>query len=281
MLRKTIRLRNPHGEEMHVDIKHREDVKDTPAIIILHGFKGFKDWGFFPEVGERLAEAGYVAVTPNFSRNGIGFDISKFDRLDLFAKNTISHELQDVRTVLDAIKDGTIARKVADINRIGLLGHSRGGGTALLAAREWSNEIECLVTWASVSSFFRFSDEQIEQWKKKGVVEIENARTGQMMPIEKSFWEDLEKNKKKFDLHAAAEELEMPALFVHGDQDTSVSPAESEQLHEKCGSYVKRLEIIEEADHTFGIKHPMERTSVQFDNLTSITENWYDNYLNI
>ncbi len=199
----------------------------------------------------------------------------------MFAKNTISHELEDVRTILDAIQDETIARKVADKQRIGLLGHSRGGGTAILAAREWSSEIECLATWASVNSFFRFSDKQIAQWKKEGVVEVENARTKQKMPINKSFWEDLEKNREKYDLMAAAEELEMPALFVHGEKDTSVPCEESKQLHETCGAYVKRLEIIADADHTFGIKHPNEKTTPQFENVASMTENWYDNYLNI
>jgi hypothetical protein len=29
---------------------------------VLHGFKGFKDWGMFPPFADRLARAGFTAV---------------------------------------------------------------------------------------------------------------------------------------------------------------------------------------------------------------------------
>ena len=42
-----------------------------PAVLVLHGFKGFKDWGMFPPLAERLALAGFSAVSPNFSGSGV------------------------------------------------------------------------------------------------------------------------------------------------------------------------------------------------------------------
>ena len=44
------------------------------AIRQPHGFKGFKDWGFFPHLADRLARAGLVAVSFNFSGSGVGPD---------------------------------------------------------------------------------------------------------------------------------------------------------------------------------------------------------------
>ncbi len=281
MFRKAYKVKNASSEDIQMDVRYREDAKDAPVIIVLHGFKGFKDWGFFPDLSEHLAEAGYVIITPNLSRNGIGFDFNTFQNLEKFAENTHSHELEDLKTIINNIKDETIARKVADPDRIGLLGHSRGGGLTILAAAELGDTISTTVTWASVSTFFRYSDDQKNQWEKNGFIEIENSRTKQMMRMNKSFWDDLNKNKSRFDILKSCSQLENPVLFIHGKDDTSVPFNESEQLHDACGSYVKRLELIDEADHTFGIKHPMEKKTDQYSAACEMTEIWFDNYLNI
>ncbi|RMH63695.1 MAG: alpha/beta fold hydrolase [Calditrichaeota bacterium] len=283
MLRKTQRIVNQAGEDIMADIRHREDAREVPVVILVHGFKGFKDWGFFPDLAERLAMDGYVTITFNFSRNGIGYDPRTFERLDLFSENTHSHELDDLQSVIDEVRAEKIARRYADPERIALLGHSRGGGTALLKAAELGDVISCVITWASVASFFRYSEAQIAQWEKEGVIEIENSRTGQMMPIKKSLWDDLNSNKDKLDILKACANLENPALFIHGSEDATVAPSCSEQLHEACSSYVKRLEVIEGAGHTFNVKHPMERDKPPREYITAcdITENWFDNYLNI
>ena len=33
--------------------------KDFPVVIFLHGFKGFKDWGPFPDACEDMARHGF------------------------------------------------------------------------------------------------------------------------------------------------------------------------------------------------------------------------------
>jgi len=281
MIRKTFHIQNKSNEPINIDLRHREDAHESPAVVLVHGFKGFKNWGFFPDLAERLAMAGYTTITPNFSRNGIGYDYNTFENLDKFAENTHSHELDDLQLVIDQIKNEKIGKRIIDINRLALLGHSRGGGTAILKAAELGDDIKCLVTWAAVSSFFRYSDEQINQWKKDGFVEIENSRTKQMMRMNNSYWDDLNKNKKKFDILKATEKLENPSLFIHGEQDETVALQESEQLHEKCAAYVKRLELIENTGHTFGIPHPIEKPTDEYLTAVELTEHWLDNYLNV
>ncbi|MCB0282787.1 MAG: alpha/beta fold hydrolase [Calditrichae bacterium] len=281
MIRKTFHITNDSNEKINIDLRHREDAKEAPAIIIVHGFKGFKNWGFFPDLSERLAMAGYVTITPNLSRNGIGYDFNTFENLDLFANNTHSHELNDLQVVINNIKEEKIGRRTIDLDRLALLGHSRGGGTAIIKAAELGDEIKCLVTWSSVNTFFRFSDEQIRQWEENGFIEIENSRTKQMMRINKSFWDDLNKNKKRFDIIKATESLENPTLFIHGAEDETVHSSSSQELHDSCSSYVKRLEIIDEASHTYGITHPMKKETDAYQTACMLTENWFDNYLNV
>ncbi|KAA3613529.1 MAG: alpha/beta hydrolase [Calditrichaeota bacterium] len=281
MIRKTFHVQNNSNEPINIDLRHREDAHEAPAVILVHGFKGFKNWGFFPDLADRLTMAGYVTITPNFSRNGIGYDFNTFEKLDEFAENTHTHELEDLQKVIDNIKEEKIGKRVIDTERLALFGHSRGGGTAILKAAELGDDIKCLVTWASLATFFRYSNDQIKQWKKDGFIEIENSRTKQMMRINKNYWDDLNKNKKRFDILKAAEELENPSLFIHGQNDETVSYEDSEQLHEKCSAYVKRIELIENSGHTFGIPHPIQKPTDEYLTAVELTEHWFDNYLNV
>ena len=274
-------LENSSGEKIRADLRHRQDVRDAPVIVICHGFKGFKDWGFFPDIAARLAESGYAAITFNFSRCGVGADFSRFTEMEKFAENTISHELDDLQMLLDAIRGGRVGTHIVDPERIGLLGHSRGGAVALLTAAEHPDEIECLVTWATVSNLFRATPDEKKRWKEQGYWEFENKRTGQMMRVNRAFLDDLEANRQRFDLGQAVEKVEAPTLFIHGSEDTTIPPAESEMLHERCGAVSKRLAIIEKAGHTFGIQHPMQQSNTAYETVADLTESWFDNYLQI
>jgi len=89
----------------------------------------------------------------------------------------------------------------------------------------------------------------------------------------------MNKNKKRFDILKAVADIEIPSLFVHGEADTSVPPSESEELLENCSAYSKRLELIEGANHTFGIKHPFETDTPEYDTACTLTEHWFDNNL--
>ena len=40
-----------------------------PVVLFVHGFKGFKDWGAFPDACDELARAGFAVVTFNLSLN--------------------------------------------------------------------------------------------------------------------------------------------------------------------------------------------------------------------
>ena len=279
MIYRTKSILNPAGEKIHFDLRYTEGTADAPVIIILHGFKGFKDWGFFPDLATSLAYSDYVTITLNFLRNGIGSDGKSFNNLEAFANNTISHELADVQTVIQAIKQGKIDNHAINPDAIGLIGHSRGGAVALLTALENEDDIGAVVTWAAVGNLYCYSEEQIKQWQQQGYIEVVNQRTGQVLRMNKSYLDDLEANKQKFDLYGRIEDLEIPTLFIHGSDDTTISPEESEMLHEKCGAYSKRLEIIEGSDHTFGIKHPFEKSTEAYAVARDLTESWFDRHL--
>jgi dienelactone hydrolase len=278
MMRKSFYLINSSQEKIQGDLRYREGDKNAPVIIICHGFKGFKDWGFFPILAERLADDGYAAITFNFSRNGIGADPNNFTELEMFAKNTYSHELADVQSVIDAVTDGEVGKNIIDPENIGLLGHSRGGGIALLHSAV-DERIKCVATWSAIARVERYSEDTIKQWKKDGYIEIENKRTNQMMRLNKEFIEDIEKNGKKLNILKAAEKLEIPALIVHGDIDESVPVKEADQIYNCLDGFGNELEIIEGGTHTFGVRHPVEGVTPEFEIVVDITEIFFDKHL--
>ncbi len=126
----------------------------VPIVVVCHGFKGFKNWGFFPELGARLVQAGFAAVLFNFSGSGVGPDLLQFTDLEGFARDTMSRQLDDLGCVLDALHGRRLGSTRLDLSRLAVLGHSRGGATAILRARE-DRRIQALVTWAGVSTLWR------------------------------------------------------------------------------------------------------------------------------
>ncbi len=280
MLRKNFTLVNGSEELIRGEYRYREDVRNAPAVVICHGFKGFKDWGFFPWLCERLADDGYVAFSFNFSRNGLGADLQNFTELDKFAENTYTHELSDLKTVIDSIASGELAKGIVDPENIGLMGHSRGGAIALLHAAS-DARINALVTWSAISTVNRYSDEQIAQWESRGYIEIENRRTGQVMQQKKVLLDDITSNSDSLNLEKACSQLDIPTLIIHGEDDESVPVQEAHSLYSWLDSIDKDLEIIEGGSHTFGIRHPMIATNQVFDTVLDLTESWLDRNLNL
>lgn len=131
-------------EPIRGDLRFPAGGERCPVVVVCHGFKGFKDWGFHPWLGERLAGAGFAAVHLSFSRNGIGEGLLELAELELFRRNTCSTELDDLASALAALRT-SFPDAPLDVERLGLLGHSRGGAIAILGAAEKAN-VRALVT---------------------------------------------------------------------------------------------------------------------------------------
>lgn len=262
------------GELIRGDVRLPEGAPPRTAIVLVHGFKGFKDWGFFPWVAEELAAAGHAVVSFNFSRNGIGADPETFSELERFGRNTLTRELDELLWVLGRVAEGEWIRRRP--RRIGLLGHSRGGGDAVLAAREHEG-VDALVTWSAVATFDRWSDETKEEWREDGVVYVLNTRTGQQMPLEVSLLEDYEAHRDRLDIEAAAAEVAVPWLIVHGRTDLSVDEEDARRLARASAD--ARLLLVEDAGHTYEAGHPFEGPSPELIQVLEATRRHFHTHL--
>ena len=238
--------------EILVDVRAGGRETPRPAVVVVHGFKGFKDWGLWPPFAERLARAGFSTVTLNLSGSGVD-DTGEFVFPERFGHNTFSAELQDLSRVADALAAGDLG--VAPPASVGLLGHSRGGGIAVLHAAA-DPRVRALVTWAAISTVERWPAAERAAWRAAGVNQVKNARTGQILPQYPDLLDDIEGNAAALDIEAAAGRIAIPWLIVHGSEDEAVALLEGERLARAAVPATTRFVPVEGAGHTFGAAHP-------------------------
>jgi pimeloyl-ACP methyl ester carboxylesterase len=218
-------------------------------VIVVHGFKGFKDWAFFPWVAATLVEQRFAVCRFNTSRSGIGDHPETFDRLDLFADDTYAVQLSDLNIVVKH------AQKQAHLPTF-LLGHSRGGGVALMGAADVPN-LHGVIAWNPIAHADRWDEATKKRWRSDGFTEFENARTKQMMRLSTRVLDDLSRH----DILGAARQLEVPLLAIHGGRDETVAPSESIEIAEAARDAARVM--IRTATHTFNAVHPFKRTPRQ------------------
>lgn len=257
--------------------------KPLPVILFLHGFKGFKDWGAFPDACTELCADGFAVAAINFSLNGVGESMTEFNQLDLFSRETLTQDLEDVGSVIAAIQAGEIGSAQTNINMetMGVLGHSRGGHTAVVAAAE-NPEISCLVTWSAVANYNdHWNEEMISDWETEGVTEIKNGRTGQMMPVKDVVYKDAQENANRLMASERIKELDIPALFVHAKGDEGVPFSEADRLYHNCPAEDKEIKLIPDSGHTFDTSHPFEEEGFPeaFEQALNTTVEWFQYHL--
>jgi uncharacterized protein len=278
MIERTVSLANRRGLPFQVDVRQPEGGATSPVIIVCHGFKGFKNFAFFPYLSQKLCGQGLTVVTMNFSGNGIGTDPEKFTELDKFAQNTISQELDDVDAVLEGLGSGALLDTPGPAAQIGIMGHSRGGCTAIVKAA-LDPRLQCLVTWASPAALGRYADELLRQWKEDGRYNFMNARTKQDMFVNHSYLEDIQTNRERYSLDLAVSQLTIPYLTVHGTQDESVPVEAAHRLHGYAKAGQAELALVDGGTHTFGTKHPFAGSTPALDQAIDRTSAWFRRWL--
>ena len=259
----NIKIKNKNGNIINIDFRYPEATESKlPLLIFCHGFKGFKDWGCFPYMFDKFANANIFTVSFNFSLNGVDNEKDNpidFERLDDFARNTFSEELDDLGCVIDYLEE--IKDKYNyNFDSLILAGHSRGGGIAILKTAE-DKRIKKLITLASVDEFNRYGDETKRMWKERGFIEALNTRTRQKMRMNVSLLEDLENNYSRLNIKDAMKKATVPTLIMHGTEDLAVEKSEAETLYNLCNKDITKLVILEKTGHTFGAVHPFEGTT--------------------
>lgn len=248
----------------------------TPAansrelIVFVHGFMGFMDWGAWHLVRDYFNAARYDFCRFNLSHNGTSVDHpTEFVDLEAFGQNTYSFEIEDTRCLI-----GHLETTHKTWERIHLIGHSRGGGTALLTSQQWNfkSALGKVCTWAGICDIERRfpSGAELQEWEKSGVRLVKNGRTHQNLPQQYGLYTDFLANRAKLDILNAAKLIAHQLHVFHGDKDLAVPLSEAYELVAASGTQVTE---IKDADHVFGATHPWDEQQmpVQLLELCSLT----------
>lgn len=242
--------RGSAGREALIDLHIPEDFNHK-LVVFVHGYMGFKDWGAWNLMEAYFVNRGFGFCKFNLTHNGTTIQNAlEFADLNAFGQNRYSYEKTDVLCALDWIQNKVDLTTCS----IHLVGHSRGGGIALLNASD--SRVSTVITLAAISSIekrFDLSEEIMDNWKNTGVRYVKNGRTHQEMPHFIEQLTDFETHRSELDIRKACLALKKPILILHGDQDESVSIEEVKAIAEWTN---QPLQIIHGANHTFGASQP-------------------------
>ncbi len=241
------------------------DGKPIGVMVLCHGFKGYKDYGFVPLLAQSAADRGLIAHRFNFSHSGMTPKIETFERPDLFERDTWSRQIHDLRAVIEADASGVLpGGQVNGTLPLVVYGHSRGGVTALMttallyadSAAPPARQPLGVIAASAPDSSCRLHEDDIHRLRQRGYLETPSSRTGQVLRIGKDWLEDWEQNRNQYDPLDAVKRIGCPVLLVHGQDDATVDVQASLNLAAAAGERAV-VELIPQASHTFNCPNPL------------------------
>lgn len=268
MTKSTFQVLTENNLEVNGDVYY-DSPTDAQVLIVSHGFKAYRNWGFFPYMCEQFAKNNLIVVNIDFSLNGIVDEEKGLFDVEKFRKVTVSQEILDLNTVISEIPEILGEELKSNWNgKVSLLGHSLGGAVSIITAAN-RDDINSVITWGSIGDIDRNTDRQKEEWRKKGIMEFENRITKQNLILNVNYLEDKLVNKEAYDLEKNAAKLNIPLLVLHGSSDFTVRLHEAKMLHNAAQN--SQLAIIDRANHTFNARHPFTGANKYLDEAISET----------
>ncbi|MBP2001693.1 pimeloyl-ACP methyl ester carboxylesterase [Paenibacillus shirakamiensis] len=260
----------PTGRQLHcTHYPCKQDIADS-LIIIVHGFKGFKDWGMFPYVAEQFSQH-HEVITFNFSHNGIGSSPVDFTELDDFAINTYQLELQDLSALI------SYTQQVDELKLLPLIliGHSRGAGTSLIYGLDHPRTLAAVLSWNGITRLDLFSDQQKQEMRIHGISYVVNGRTGQAMPLDAVLLQDLELHAEQYDIFSRITHADFAVALIQGTEDhLRVGSAQLTSAH----PHIPWIHV-EGGNHTFNSVHPFQGASQQLKDAIEVSESFISDVL--
>lgn len=258
---------------MPADVRFPEHGGNLPVVVICHSFMAFKDWGFFPYAAEELARAGMVTVAFNFSHNGVAGNGNRITDFGRFERNTFSRELDDLGALLDGLRSAGTLPSVADPDMIALLGHSRGGGLAIVRGAD-DARVSAVVSWSAIATFDRWTPHQKAAWRSAGHLPLARNTTVSPLRLGLDLLRDVEENRGALDIVRAGSRLGKPWLILHGREDRTVQVRESEALYAAADKAATDLIVLDHVGHLYNAATRAEDGYRTLDRVIDATSQW-------
>lgn len=249
-----------------------------PLVIIVPGFLGFKDWGFYPVVSKALVDAGFAVARINHSTGGIGESGEVYSDLESLSKMHVRWDLLDIEVLISSIRKHKISSSDrVDLERIGMVGHSKGGGISILYAAK-DPVVRAIVTINGVSEFLRIPHEKVREIIKNGVFEKVLPGTMINMKFKVDFWKEILESPEEYDIKEALKRTEASVLFLQSENDEIVTIDEAKVLFDSATGN-KNLKFLPGADHNLGCKVLCSEITTGLENVCNEVVNWMNENL--
>lgn len=275
IIKKSFKINAADGNHISNDFFYKEFNKKKPLVIISHGFKANKDWGFFPYSARKICEAGFLVITFNFSMNGFDESSNSLIFVEKFAHNTVSQEILDLENIIKFLNRKSELSLLLDKywnKELLLLGHSRGAAISLLVAKRNLN-ITKSALWNPIATFDRWTKRQKEFWFKKGYLEFKDNSLNLNLKIDKIYLEDIQ--NPEYNLINSINSVKMPVFLLRCKQDMTVKKEEFELLKNNILSDYSEIVYIPNTGHTFGISEKMQNSTPYLDFALITTINFF------
>lgn len=220
-------LCNAQGERLDHAFHSASDGSGELLVLIGHGVTGNKDRPWAVALAEALAAAGYSSLRFSFSGNG--------DSEGDFRDSTITKEVADLRTVVDAVTK-------AGFSHIAYAGHSMGGAVGVLAAAA-DPRLERLISLAGMVYTATFAATEFGEATPGSGFMWEKPEC----PLSEAFVNDMNAIENVL---SQAPDIRVPWLLVHGEEDDVVPIQESRDILARAGSNATFVSLPG-VDHVF------------------------------
>lgn len=231
----NVKVANKKNLKLAAVIGYPSKDKKYPAIVLLHGFTGYKDEEHIVELAKYLTTSGYVTLR---------FDCSGFAESEgsIDTDYRLSNYYSDIESIFEYIK----ALEFVDVQKLGIWGNSLGGTLALCFASKnpW---IKAVCTVSAPTQFTRKDnfERRTKSWEEIGYFEKESSRYGRIrIPYE--FVVD----SQKWNALDCVSSIKAPSLYIVGKADQNVLPNNTKELFVKANEPKKFVEI-EGMDHFY------------------------------
>ena len=237
-----------------------------------------RTWGFYPFLAAQVGKTHpFLIYDPSLS--GFQGEGDLVARPEDLARYTPLKELTDLKRIFRALQEGRLpgAERI-DPDKLFLAGHGKGAALALLAA-EGNPQVRGVLCMSALSTLLRFSPGNREEMEEKGYLEVEAPLSGQKVRLSREFLEEVEREGERLSLQRVVQALEIPLVFMHGEEDLEVPVKESESLYHWSRKDRTRLVLMEKVGHGFGGEHPFKLSNKELDRVVEIFVSFVDQVL--
>ncbi|NQZ83696.1 MAG: S9 family peptidase [Colwellia sp.] len=212
------------------------ELSSLPAILMPHGGPESYDKIGFDWMAQYFASRGFIVIQPQFrGSDGFGSDFILKGRGEWGRK--MQHDLTDAVKIL--VKSGYV-----DPKRVCIVGASYGGYAALAGATFTPKQYKCAVSINGVADIGRMLKDEVRNYgSDHWVVSYWQESIGKGILAEDYF-------EKISPIHHV-NNVEVPILLIHGENDEVVPVSQSENMYEKLNASDKQVKFLEleDGDH--------------------------------